>query len=353
MGGRTGRHPWRPTDRRRFPAVEGPYRNRGTIAPLEEIVEPKEEFCYRPILDDSHGIGALGENGRGLLENHGLRPSPMVHAEVVTFSLENALGSVGGVTIGSEEVVDHQRLSGAGYRFGASAPPFLSKVCTASVRRLEGRPDEATTEPEEAEGDSVVDEGRKEIGAEEGQLKVDAEKENDPERRPVNVDELCGPALLAHLRENTSALYATLTNPSHPHALELRHRLSITSRPLSPMLYLRLADEEATRLTRAEQTSLLDRIARHCPVEVRGGEVSDLEAADPGAVEDATTGVVRAKTRKEIDPNEDEGAGDEAEEGGAREGIYTSIGGVKGDWNVEEESPLPCPWPRRYETKRT
>ena len=117
--------------------MEGPYRNRGTIAPLEEIVEPKEEFCYRPILDDSHGIGALGENGQGSLKHHGLRP--MVHVEVVTFSLEHALGSVGGVTIGSEEVVDHQRLSGAGYCFSASAPPFLRKVCTASVRRLEGR----------------------------------------------------------------------------------------------------------------------------------------------------------------------------------------------------------------------
>ena len=46
---------------------------------------------------------------------------PMVHCEILTFSLENALGSVGGMTVGSEEVVDHQRLSGAGECFY----PFL------------------------------------------------------------------------------------------------------------------------------------------------------------------------------------------------------------------------------------
>ena len=153
------------TDQRRFLIVEGLYRNWGTIAPLKEIVKLKEEYHYRLIVDDSHAIGTLGKNGRGSLEHAGLKP--MVHAEIITFSLENALGSVGGMTVGSEEVVDHQRLSGAGYCFSASAPPFLSKVCLASVRRLEGRLDEMLIEDAEwveddqddiveVEGDDIV-----------------------------------------------------------------------------------------------------------------------------------------------------------------------------------------------------
>mmetsp|Transcript_33480 Transcript_33480/g.71368 ORF Transcript_33480/g.71368 Transcript_33480/m.71368 type:complete len:521 (+) Transcript_33480:215-1777(+) len=131
-------------DQRRFLVVEGLYRNWGTLAPLNEIVKLKEEFCYRLILDDSHAIGVLGQNGKGSLEHAGLKP--MVHAEILTYGLENALGSVGGMTVGSEEVVDHQRLSGAGYCFSASAPPFLSKVCLAGIRRLEGRMDEVRKE---------------------------------------------------------------------------------------------------------------------------------------------------------------------------------------------------------------
>jgi serine palmitoyltransferase len=46
------------------------------------------------------------------------------HAEIVTFSLEYAMGSIVGITVGNEEVVDHQRLSGAGYCFSAASPPF-------------------------------------------------------------------------------------------------------------------------------------------------------------------------------------------------------------------------------------
>ena len=69
------------------------------IAPLDEIVKLKEEFFYQLILDISHGM---------TLECFGLRP--MVHCEILTFSLEHSLGSVGGVRVGCEEVVNHQRL---------------------------------------------------------------------------------------------------------------------------------------------------------------------------------------------------------------------------------------------------
>ena len=90
----------KPTDQRRFLVVEGLYKNWGTMCPLNEVVQLKEEFCYRLILDDSHAMGTMGEFGRGSLERCGLRP--MRHCEILTFSIENALGSVGGVTVGSE-----------------------------------------------------------------------------------------------------------------------------------------------------------------------------------------------------------------------------------------------------------
>ena len=289
----------KPTDQRRFLIVEGVYRNWGTIAPLKEIVKLKEEFHYRLIVDDSHAIGTLGANGRGSLEHAGLKP--MVHCEILTFSLENALGSVGGMTVGSEEVVDHQRLSGAGYCFSASAPPFLSKVCLASVRRLEGKIDEMMEEVGEGKDDAVESSETSEGEVGEEQLNVDDMKVADlkaalkkrglavsgrkaelqerlneylstqtKESKQSQVspeEELSGPPLLKRLHQNISNLYSTLTNSFHPHALKLRNRLSITSDPQSPILYLRLADEEATGRTRAEQTFLLDEIAKHCLVD--------------------------------------------------------------------------------------
>jgi len=125
-------------DQRRFIVVEGLYKNYGTICPLKELVELKQEFSYRLILDESFSFGALGKTGRGALEHFGLRA--MVDAEILIISMENALGSIGGVTVGNEEVVDHQRLSGAGYCFSASSPPFLADAARASLQRMKSQP---------------------------------------------------------------------------------------------------------------------------------------------------------------------------------------------------------------------
>lgn len=124
---------------RRFIVVEGLYKNSGTICPLDEIVKLKHEFCYRLILDESFSFGTLGETGRGVVELYGQKL--MRDAEIVTVGLENAIGGIGGLTIGTEEVVDHQRLSGSGYCFSASSPPFTATAAMASIRLLEDKPE--------------------------------------------------------------------------------------------------------------------------------------------------------------------------------------------------------------------
>lgn len=129
----------KPGAQRRFIVVEGLYKNMGTIAPLDEIVALKHKYKYRLILDESFSFGTLGKTGRGALEEHNKRP--MYDSEITTIALENAMGSIGGVTVGNEDVVDHQRLSGAGYCFSASAPPFTASAAVASLRILEERPD--------------------------------------------------------------------------------------------------------------------------------------------------------------------------------------------------------------------
>ncbi|GMH53762.1 hypothetical protein TL16_g01525, partial [Triparma laevis f. inornata] len=120
-------------EQRRFIVTEAVYRNYGSILPLDELVNLKNEFCFRLIVDESLSFGVLGPNGLGITDLYNLPNS----IEITTVSLENALGSVGGMTIGDDEVVDHQRLSGAGYVFSASAPPFVSSASVASLGVIE------------------------------------------------------------------------------------------------------------------------------------------------------------------------------------------------------------------------
>ena len=124
---------------RRFIVVEGLYKNTGSIVPLDKVVELKHEYCFRLMLDESNSFGVIGATGRGVTELYGKKP--MRDVEITTISLENAIGSIGGMTVGTEEVVDHQRLSGSGYCFSASSPPFAATAAMKSLELLKTQPD--------------------------------------------------------------------------------------------------------------------------------------------------------------------------------------------------------------------
>jgi serine palmitoyltransferase len=115
---------------RRFVVVEGVYANTGEVAPLAAIAELKNKFKYRLIVDDSVGLGVLGASGRGASEEAGLDSDDV---EIVGASLGNSLATIGGFCAGDREIVDHQRLSGAGYCFSASLPPYLASAGTAAL----------------------------------------------------------------------------------------------------------------------------------------------------------------------------------------------------------------------------
>merc|ERR1712146_141692 len=65
---------------------------------------------------------------------------PVRDVEIILVAMDTSLASVGGVCVGSTEIVDHQRLSGPGYCFSAAAPPFLSAAATAALTQLQDNP---------------------------------------------------------------------------------------------------------------------------------------------------------------------------------------------------------------------
>ncbi len=124
----------RKVPQRRFVVIEGLYRNYGDIAPLDVIVDFKRKYKWRIFCDESASFGVLGEHGLGITEHFGL---PVSSIEILVASLATTLASVGGFCVGVHEVVEHQRLNGAGYCFSASAPPFLASVAQTALGILE------------------------------------------------------------------------------------------------------------------------------------------------------------------------------------------------------------------------
>ncbi|CAH8456656.1 unnamed protein product [Schistosoma turkestanicum] len=114
---------------RRFFVVEGIYFNSGEICPLSELVALKYKYKVRILLDETISFGVLGKTGRGVTEYYGVNVEDI---DLISGSLETALGVCGGFCAGSQYVVGHQELSGQAYCFSASLPPMLATAaCTA------------------------------------------------------------------------------------------------------------------------------------------------------------------------------------------------------------------------------
>lgn len=118
---------------RRFIIVEGIYANFGDLAPLDKIAQLKEKYKYRLIVDESFSFGVLGATGRGACEHFGLQSSQV---DIVCAGLGAAAASVGGFCAGDRDVIEFQRLSGGGYIFSASAPPYLATAATCALQHI-------------------------------------------------------------------------------------------------------------------------------------------------------------------------------------------------------------------------
>jgi len=122
---------------RRFIVIEGLYHNFGDLADLPKIMELKNKYCYRIILDDSFGIGTVGKTGRGVCEHFNV---PVKNIDILTGNLESSVSSVGGFCLGGHSIIFHQRLNASGYVFSASLPPLLATAAHAAFDIIDENP---------------------------------------------------------------------------------------------------------------------------------------------------------------------------------------------------------------------
>ena len=86
-----------------FVVTESVLSTEGSIAPFKEIVLLCENYHALPVIDDSHGIGVLGNSGRGILEQQGIKE----YLGIYTASLGKALANAGGMISGKKGLIDY------------------------------------------------------------------------------------------------------------------------------------------------------------------------------------------------------------------------------------------------------
>jgi 7-keto-8-aminopelargonate synthetase-like enzyme len=109
----------------------------GDIAPMPEFVALKERFGARLLVDDAHGTGVNGENGRGTAERLGCEAGVDLH--MGTFS--KAFATSGGFAAGPHDVVFFVRFMAPTMLFTKSTSAAVAAATLASLRAVRREPE--------------------------------------------------------------------------------------------------------------------------------------------------------------------------------------------------------------------
>lgn len=121
------------TARQKLVLVDAVFSMDGDIAPLPALLALCERHDAWLLVDDAHGFGVLGHNGRGALSHFGL-VSPRI---VYMATLGKAAGVAGAVVAGAAEVIDWLVQSARTYIYTTATPPLLSATLLASMDLIE------------------------------------------------------------------------------------------------------------------------------------------------------------------------------------------------------------------------
>jgi len=122
--------------RRTLVISDGVFSMDGDIAPFDKIVKLASELGAITYVDDAHGDGVLGENGRGIASH--FRIEGEIDVEMGTFS--KAFGVVGGYVSGSEDLRRFAFNKSRTWLLSASHPPPVTAACIAALEVLETEP---------------------------------------------------------------------------------------------------------------------------------------------------------------------------------------------------------------------
>jgi 8-amino-7-oxononanoate synthase len=109
----------------------------GDLAPLRELHAACRAHNAALVVDDAHGLGVLGDGGRGAVAEAGLIGEPDV---VTTVTLSKALGAQGGAVLGPRRVIKHLVDSARSFIFDTGLAPSSTAAALAALNVLKEEP---------------------------------------------------------------------------------------------------------------------------------------------------------------------------------------------------------------------
>ncbi len=122
--------------RLRLIITDGVFSMDGDIAPLPEIVDLAEKYNALVMVDDAHGTGVLGKEGRGTVEYFDLDG----HIDIQMGTLSKALGSLGGFIAGSNVLIEYLINKARSFIYSTALAPVQVATALASLEVIQTEP---------------------------------------------------------------------------------------------------------------------------------------------------------------------------------------------------------------------
>jgi glycine C-acetyltransferase len=113
--------------------IDGVYSMDGDIALLNEIMQVAKENEAWVMVDESHALGVIGDNGRGIHSYYAMQ----LKADIVTCSMGKALGGIGGFIAGSHELISFLELISRPFIFSTSIPQNVAAQLIEAIYLLQ------------------------------------------------------------------------------------------------------------------------------------------------------------------------------------------------------------------------
>lgn len=117
--------------------TEGIFSMDGDAAPLPDLIVLAEKFGAQLFVDDAHGMGVMGDHGRGTIEYFQVEPQIPFHVG----TLGKALGTSGAFLVGPRSVIDYAINTCRPFLFSTASPPSTAAASLAALQVLQAEPD--------------------------------------------------------------------------------------------------------------------------------------------------------------------------------------------------------------------
>ncbi|WP_394795756.1 glycine C-acetyltransferase [Armatimonas sp.] len=123
--------------KKRLVITDGVFSMDGDVAPLDQICALAERYDAAVMVDDAHGSGVMGKNGRGTAYHFGVHQK----IDIQLGTLSKAVGVVGGYIAGSSALIDFLKQRARPFLFSTGCPPAVAAACIKGIELMRDEPE--------------------------------------------------------------------------------------------------------------------------------------------------------------------------------------------------------------------